>query len=171
MEKSRVEHFLEIAKTVASRSPCSRRQFGAVLVLDGDIIATGYNGSVRGAINCGTDIPCAKDIHNEAHYTSYFMCPAVHAEANACLAIGRRFGRGSTMFLNSTRPNTSTRPCQGCRRVLMQTGVKDLYYVDRNGNIRHEMVSDWIEIENEFMRENIKDEPNYEEQEIEDEDE
>lgn len=156
MDKSRIEHFLEIAKAVAARSPCSRRQFGAVLVKDGDIIATGYNGSVRGAINCGTEIPCAKDIHDEPSYTSYFRCPAIHAEVNACVAIGRRYGRGATMILESTRDGSSKKPCQGCRRIMIQTGVHDIYYRTKEGYIKHELVKDWLELENDFMRENLE---------------
>ena len=46
------EYFIEIAKVVASRSTCLRRQYGAVLVNDQIIISTGYNGAPRGETNC-----------------------------------------------------------------------------------------------------------------------
>src|SRR3989304_5639362 len=43
-------YFLDIAAVVASRSPCVKRQVGAVLVSeDRAILATGYNGPPRGA--------------------------------------------------------------------------------------------------------------------------
>lgn len=38
-------YYLNIAKAVAARSTCLRRQYGAVIVADDEIIATGYNGA------------------------------------------------------------------------------------------------------------------------------
>ncbi len=45
-------YYLNIAKAVAARSTCLRRQYGAVIVADDEIIATGYNGAPRGEANC-----------------------------------------------------------------------------------------------------------------------
>ena len=45
-------YYLNIAKAVAARSTCLRRQYGAVIVSGDEIIATGYNGSPRGEVNC-----------------------------------------------------------------------------------------------------------------------
>ncbi|MBQ0055745.1 MAG: cytidine deaminase, partial [Synergistaceae bacterium] len=42
------EYFLQIARLVASRSTCLRKQVGAVIVKDRHILATGYNGSPQG---------------------------------------------------------------------------------------------------------------------------
>ncbi|MDD4765002.1 MAG: deaminase, partial [Atribacterota bacterium] len=38
------KYFMEIARLVASRSTCLRRQVGAVIVKDRRILTTGYNG-------------------------------------------------------------------------------------------------------------------------------
>jgi len=155
MKRSRIEYFLRVAKAVASASKCDRRRFGAILVKSGDIISTGYNGSVRGAINCGTDsgIGCIKNLWKEDHYTSYVHCPAVHAEHNACLNAGRPLALGSTMFLaKSSGDGMSGLPCQGCRRVMIQSGVKDMYYYNTHGILIHSSVNKWIELENEWIR-------------------
>lgn len=40
-------YYLNIAKAVAARSTCLRRQYGAVIVADDEIIATGYNGRAQ----------------------------------------------------------------------------------------------------------------------------
>lgn len=155
MKRSRIEYFLRVAKAVASASKCARRRFGAILVKSGDIVSTGYNGSVRGAINCGTDtdIGCIKNLWNEKRGISYVHCPAIHAEHNACLNAGRPLALGTTMFLaKSSGDGMSGPPCQGCRRVMIQSGIKDMYYYNIDGDIVHNFVKDWIELENEWIR-------------------
>ena len=155
MKKTRVEYFLRVAKAVASASKCLRRRFGAILVKNGDIVSTGYNGSMRGAINCGegTTIGCIKNKHNEAKYTSYVHCPAVHAEHNACLNAGRPLALGSTMFLaKSSGDGMSGPPCQGCSRAIIQVGIKDMYYYNIKGEIVHVFVKEFIKLENEWIR-------------------
>ncbi len=55
MESKRVDkinYYLDIAETVASRSTCLRKKYGSVIVNNDEIIATGYNGSPRGRKNC-----------------------------------------------------------------------------------------------------------------------
>ena len=46
------DYYLSIASEVAKRSTCLRRQYGAVIVKNDEIIATGYNGAPRGDENC-----------------------------------------------------------------------------------------------------------------------
>lgn len=45
MRPSWDEYFMEIAEVVKKRSTCIRRQVGAVIVRDKQILTTGYNGS------------------------------------------------------------------------------------------------------------------------------
>jgi len=45
---NKIDWYFKMAKVVAERSPCSRRKFGAILVKDDAIIATGYTGTVLG---------------------------------------------------------------------------------------------------------------------------
>ena len=146
-----------IAHAVACRSPCSRRQFGAILVKNDSIIATGYNGSVRGAINCGIDCDCLKDTHNEKSYKSYAYCPAVHAETNAILNAARNgiSVKGSILFLTplSRRSNRQEgdRPCHICRRMLINAGFKKCVYVDNKGKYIVESIVKWVELEDEWI--------------------
>ena len=51
MRICKTEYYLGIAKAVSMRSTCLRRQYGAVIVKDDEIIATGYNGAPRGNLN------------------------------------------------------------------------------------------------------------------------
>ena len=57
-------YYLAIAKVVAQRSTCLRRKYGAVIVKNDEIIATGYNGAPRGEENCCDLGECQKDKHN-----------------------------------------------------------------------------------------------------------
>jgi deoxycytidylate deaminase len=70
---SKDEYYLEIAKAVCLRSPCIRRQFGAIVVKDDVIVSTGYNGPARGVLNC-MEVGCLKDELNLPHYQGYDWC-------------------------------------------------------------------------------------------------
>lgn len=41
-------YYLDLADVVSERSTCLRRRFGAVIVKDDEVIATGYVGAPRG---------------------------------------------------------------------------------------------------------------------------
>lgn len=151
--KSKVQYYLDIAREVASRSPCSRRKFGAVIVKDDQIIASGYNGTARGTWNCGTEIPCIKDIVGEPTTISYDFCPSVHAEENACLNAGRN-AFGGTLYL-SPLEGAGDMPCFRCRRAMLNVQLEDIYYINKNGDISHEMVKYFIRLDNEWMREKL----------------
>ena len=150
---TKIEYYLKIAKDVAERSPCSRRQFGAVIVNNDSIIATGYNGSVRGAPNCGIECLCLKDLHKEASYESYDNCPAIHGEVNAILNAAR-IGisvLGATLYLSSFKEGNGDRPCHLCRRVIINSGIKDCYFITKTGEVVHEQVESWIKFERDWI--------------------
>ena len=50
--RSKENYYLDIAEAALERSTCLRRQFGAIIVRDDEIVATGYNGAPRGRRNC-----------------------------------------------------------------------------------------------------------------------
>jgi len=119
------EYFMEIARLVARRSTCLRRQVGAVVVKEKNILATGYNGTPRHMPNCdeGGCLRCAnRDAFPSG--TGYDLCICVHAEQNALLGAAR-FGiavEGSTMY-------TTMQPCFGCLKEALQAGVSKIFYV------------------------------------------
>jgi len=173
----KISYYFQIAKDVASRSPCiSRRRFGAILVKGDAIISTGYAGSVRGAINCGIDCPCLKDLYNEERYKSYEHCSSIHGEMNAIINAARVgiSTVGATLFLAEANDD-SERPCHLCRRFIIQAGIKDVYYYKKElgkihrvdflswNNIHlpifHEEVSEWVKLENEWIQDQLKNAP------------
>lgn len=151
---TKMETTFKICRDLSERSPCTRRKCGAVLVKNDAIISTGYNGSCRGSLNCGEDTPCLKDLHNEVPLLSYAHCPAIHGETN-CIVNAARNGEstiGSTLFLYSSLETDNARPCMGCRRFMIQAGIKDCYFMNGKGEVTHEEVQDWIAMENKWMR-------------------
>lgn len=147
---SKTDYYLGIAREVAKRSPCSRRKFGAVIVKDDSIVSTGYNGTIRGALNCGIDIPCIKDIAKEPAYLTYDYCPSVHAEENACLIAGKEHAAGGTLYLAPIMGKGDL-PCFRCRRAIRQVGLKKVVYIDEEGNVKEVDVASFVELENQWM--------------------
>lgn len=120
-------YFLGIAEAVAARADCTRRRFGAVLVKDHRIVATGYNGAPAGHPGC-LDGACPRGLLSEVDappFSSYDTgpgsCVAVHAEANAVLYGDRGDVRGSVLYLWGS--GEDCRPCAGCLRLLVAAGV------------------------------------------------
>jgi dCMP deaminase len=85
------EYFLEIARVVARRSSCLRRQVGAVIVRNKDIISTGYNGAPSFQKNSLEYHFCYRDENNIKSGTNLELCRAVgsHAESNAIVLAAR----------------------------------------------------------------------------------
>jgi len=141
-------YYLNIAKAVAQRSPCIRRRFGAIIVKDDAIVSTGYNGPARGSVNCN-EVGCLKDILNLPSYSGYDYCPAVHAEENALLNAARQGSSviDGTLYLYGEsidgRITEEGRPCDRCKRALINAGIKEVITLKPDGNIRKFKVSDW----------------------------
>lgn len=120
MRPSKDSYYLAIAETVAQRSTCLDKQYGAVIVKNDELIATGYNGAPRGEINCSDVGRCARE--NFARGEGYLMCPAVHAEQNAIISASRNSMIGATLYLACTK-NSKPRPCEICRRMIKNSGI------------------------------------------------
>lgn len=123
-------YYLNIAKAVALRSTCLRRQYGAVIVSGDEIIATGYNGSPRGEPNCCDINECYRLKHsmpvNERaaiHGDQYGTCVAVHAEQNAIISASPRDMRGATLYLACLDPYVTPAPCNYCDRMIKNAGI------------------------------------------------
>ena len=136
---SKDSYYLEIAEAVSHRSTCLKRRYGAVIVKNDEIIATGYNGSVRGAANC-CDVGSCKRLAAPSNTGDYSDCHSVHAEQNALLSASRGEMIGATMYLYGDRgrasygkgdeimdvmwePLESPEPCPICRRMIANAGI------------------------------------------------
>lgn len=147
---SKDEYYLGIALAVSKRSTCLKRHYGCVIVKDDIIIATGYNGSVRGEENCCDRGTCKRA--NAERYTSYELCDSVHAEQNALIAAGRERLIGSTVYLACETygvdkvksdiwgeeiidfyEDNAPVPCGICMRMLKNAGV--IRIVNKEGDV------------------------------------
>jgi dCMP deaminase len=123
------EYFSKIATDVALRSTCIRHQFGAVIANEKhEMMATGYNGVVRGAPHC-SEVGCVKNLNNIKSGTGHEICPGVHAEQNALIQAGRN-SVGCTLYINAF-------PCKICARLIVNSGIKRVVvsgeYTDKEG--------------------------------------
>ena len=100
--RDKVNYYLDLAEVVSQRSTCIRRHYGAVIVKNDEVIATGYVGAPRGRKNC-TDIgKCIRSELNIPRGERYELCRSVHAEANAIISAPRKDMIGSSLYLCGT---------------------------------------------------------------------
>jgi dCMP deaminase len=113
-------YFLEIARVVARRSTCLRRQIGAVIVKGKQIVSTGYNGAPSGHPHC-FDVGCAREDVPSGERSE--LCRAAHAEQNA-INFAARYGipiEGATLY-------TTTYPCSWCAKSIVNAGISRVVY-------------------------------------------
>ncbi|MDR1600288.1 MAG: cytidine deaminase [Oscillospiraceae bacterium] len=128
---SKDAYYMGIARAVAVRSTCLRHRYGAVLVNNDEIAATGYNGAPRGEPNCCDLGSCYReacggapvDARAATHGAQYGACVAVHAETNCLLSAGRGAARGATLYLACLPPGREAAPCNYCDRLIRNAGV------------------------------------------------
>lgn len=105
---------MEMARNAATRSTCNRAHVGAIIVRNNDVLATGFNGSVKGMAHCD----------DVGHLFSGDHCVrTIHAEINAIIRCA----------LYGTTPNGATvyvthYPCYECAKVLLNAGVTRIVY-------------------------------------------
>lgn len=139
-------YFLEIALSVAARSTCLRRKFGAVIVKDNIIVGTGYNGTSRGVVNCD-EVGCIKDVMELPQGRAYDYCPAVHAEENAIINSNRADRIGATLYLSGIDRGgnyTMALPCQRCRRKIINSQIERVVVLMNDGSPRYIDVEEYV---------------------------
>jgi dCMP deaminase len=117
------QYFMEIAALVAKRSTCIRRHVGAVLVKEGQILSTGYNGAPAGIPHCD-QTTCVRLAVESGQ--SLEECYAVHAEAN-CIIQAALHG---TSIAGDTTLYCTTFPCISCLKLLMNARIKRIVFAD-----------------------------------------
>jgi len=147
--RDKENYYLDIAETVMSRSTCRRRWYGAIIVLNDEIIATGYNGAPRGRKNCMDRGVCMRDELGIPSGERYELCRSVHAEPNAIISASRRDMIGSTLYLAGRDAKTGelledTRPCSMCRRLIINAGITQT--VCRTSPDKYDVINtrDWV---------------------------
>lgn len=146
----KVNYYLDIAEVSLERGTCIRRNFGAIIVLNDEIIATGYTGAPRGRENCCELKSCIREKLNVPRGERYELCRSVHAEQNAIISAERNKMIGATLYLCGKNFNDesyveNSNPCSMCKKMIINAGIKDIYIRDSKEKYRHILVSDYIE--------------------------
>ncbi len=116
------EYFMEITQLVATRSTCTRRQVGAVVVKEKHILATGYNGVPSGITHCDVT-GCLRDQLKVPSGERHELCRGLHAEQNAIIQAARHGINiaGSTVYCTDS-------PCIICSKMIINAGVVEVIY-------------------------------------------
>jgi dCMP deaminase len=108
------EYFMNIAREVATRSTCSRKHVGSVIVRDKTILSTGYNGSVRGLPHCDDEDHMMEDGH---------CVRTIHAEANAIIQAAKNGTsiEGAWIYVTAS-------PCWPCFKMIANAGLRRIAF-------------------------------------------
>lgn len=146
----KTNYYLDIAESVLERSTCIRRCFGAIIVKNDEIIATGFNGAPRGRKNCCDLKYCLREKLDIPRGERYEMCRSVHAEQNAIISASRKDLLDSTLYLVGKEAETgnyvaNSNPCSLCKRMIINAGIKDVILRDTKDSYRVVKVQDYID--------------------------
>ena len=148
--RDKINYYLDIAQTVLERGTCLRRNFGAIIVKNDQIISTGYVGAPRGRANC-TDLGyCTRMKLNVPRGERYELCRSVHAEANAIIAASRNDMIGATLYLVGREYATGelvpdANHCAMCKRMIINAGISTVIIRNSPEQFTTINVSSWIE--------------------------
>lgn len=116
-------YFMQLCDLIKKRGQCLRREVGAVLVRNNQIISTGYNGTPKGHPHCDALGGCLRDKLKVPSGQRFEISRAVHAEENA-IAQAAENGistKGATLYC-------TTYPCVMCMRIITNAGIKKIIY-------------------------------------------
>ncbi|MCX5657280.1 MAG: cytidine/deoxycytidylate deaminase family protein [Candidatus Omnitrophica bacterium] len=117
-------YFTGIAKLVAMRSTCLRRQVGAVIVKERHILTTGYNGTPKDITHC-EDVGCLRDRLKIPSGERHELCRGLHAEQNALLQAAL-YG----ISLKEAVLYCTNQPCIICAKMIINAGIKEIVILD-----------------------------------------
>ena len=122
MRPSWDEYFMEIAEVVKTRSTCLRRQVGAIIVKDKQILSTGYNGAPTGLKHC-EETGCVREQLEVPSGERHELCRGLHAEQNAIIQASLHGVKieGATIYV-------TTQPCVVCAKMIINSGIKKVVY-------------------------------------------
>lgn len=109
-----------IVKELATSSTCNRAQVGAILINEGRIICSAYNGSISGYKTCNEDGHVIENGH---------CIRTVHAEQNMISFCAKN---GISTLNNDVV--LSHYPCLVCTKMLFQSGIRFIYFVNNYRN-------------------------------------
>ena len=146
---SKDQYYLNIAREVAQRSTCMRMKFGAIIVRDDQIIATGYVGVPRNTKDCFERENCLRDQLKIPHGQRYELCRSVHAEQNAIINAARAGVSllGGDMFLYAESQKGEMKnaiPCFICKKMIINAGLNRVICSTKEKKYKIFNIQDWV---------------------------
>lgn len=129
------KNFINIAKELATASKCVSKQVGAVIVKDGRILSTGYNGTPAGFTNCNEHW---KGKYTKEHH-EWSKTYEIHAEMNAIIWAAREgiSIEGATIYV-------TLEPCSECSKNVIASGIRRIVYETPYEHTHSEIISKFI---------------------------
>ena len=118
------EYFMRVAEVAETRSTCTRRKVGAVIVKDHRILATGYNGVPTGIQHC-SQRGCLREELGVPSGQRHELCRGLHAEQNAIIQaahLGLSIAGGTLYCTNQ--------PCVICAKMIINAGIERIVIRD-----------------------------------------
>ena len=148
--RDKTNYYLDLAEMASQRGTCLRRNYGAVIVKNDEVISTGYVGAPRGRQNCSDMGYCIRQKMKVPRGERYELCRSVHAEANAIISAPRREMIGSSLYLVGKEADTgeyvkNASSCSMCKRMVINAGIDKVYIRDTKDEYRVVDVKDWVE--------------------------
>lgn len=140
-------NFINIALELATASKCVSKQVGAVIVKDGRILSTGYNGTPAGYTNC-----CEywSDEYTSEHH-EWSKTYEIHAEMNAIIWAARE-----GISIKDATIYVTLEPCSDCSKNIIASGIKRIVYAKSYEHTNSDIITKFIE-DNGVLIEKIKD--------------
>lgn len=112
--------YMDFAKLISQHSKAEKEKVGCVIVKDGQVISTGYNGTPPGYDNQCEDI-------DEATGKLITRQGVIHAEVNAISKVAKSTISSAEATLYVTKP-----PCYDCAKTIIMSGIRVVIF---NGNV------------------------------------
>ena len=147
--KGKINYYLDIAEAILARGTCLRRNYGAIIVNNDEIVASGYTGAPRGRQNCIDLGHCTRQKLNIPRGERYELCRSVHAEANAIISAARKDMIGATLFLvgrdmETGELDSKAESCSMCKRMIINAGIEKVIVRNSSEEYTVTNVRDWI---------------------------
>jgi len=109
---------------LAKESKCVSKKVGAIIVRNKRIISMGYNGTISSFINCNDYF----DEHNfdEHEHHKWSLKFELHAEQNAIVNAAK-----NGISIDNCVCYSTLQPCNSCLLLLLQSGIKEIVYIDK----------------------------------------
>ena len=148
--RDKINYYLDLAEMVSQRGTCLRRNYGAVIVKNDEVVSTGYVGAPIGRKNCSDIGECIRQKMHIPRGERYELCRSVHAEANAIICASRERMIGSSLYIVGKEVGTgeyiaNSNSCSMCKRQIINAGIEKVYIRDDKDHYREILVSDWVE--------------------------